>query len=51
MRVRQAVQKTTSQNLWPRINPLIKTVRSTNLKNRAERSFVFGGVSREILKT
>jgi len=33
--------KTTSQNVWPRINSLIKTARSTVSKNRAERGFFF----------
>jgi len=33
------------------INQLIKTARSAVSKNRAERGFLFCGVSREILKT
>jgi len=45
-----AVKKSPSQNVWPRINSLIKTARSAVSKNRAERGF-FCGVSRENLKT
>jgi len=33
------VKKTTCQNLWPRINSLIKTARSTVTKNCAARGF------------
>jgi len=35
------VNKSTSQNRWPRINSLIKTTRSAVLKNRTLRGFYF----------
>jgi len=44
------VNKTTTENVWPRINGLIKTARSAVSKNRTKRGF-FCCVSREILKT
>jgi len=35
------VKQITYQNLWPRIDSLIKTARSVDSKNRPERNFFF----------
>jgi len=47
---RRSEKQTTSQNLWARINSLIKTARSAVSNNSAERGCCFFCASRTIFK-